>query len=103
MSTICKELATVKYKWFKVGIHFFVPYYKLKEFEKEDDPFTAVVNYCLEGNVAAFSWKVIVSALAADDIGESGLAETIRMKYCVALDEGEGIGQLILNPSQLRL
>ena len=84
LSTICEELATVKYKWWDIGLRLHVPYHKLKEFEKEENPLAAVVNYWLKGNVkdVPVTWRSIVAALEAASVDERGLARTIREKYC---------------------
>ena len=38
---ICEELKEVTYKWFEIGVQLGIPHYKLKEFQKEDNPLTA--------------------------------------------------------------
>ena len=79
---ICFELNQAAHTWFKIGIQLGVPRHKLKEFEKDSDPLSAVVDYWLKGNVkdVPVSWKPIVEAL--EYVGEMSLADTIRMKYC---------------------
>ena len=88
MRTVCNELGTVKFKWFKIGVQLDIPQYVLKQFEKdEDDPLSAAVDYWLKGNVTdsdlPISWKSIVDALKSEYVGERGLAESIRKKYCL--------------------
>ena len=87
LRVICNELGRVSLKWFRIGIQLGIPHYKLKEFEEERDPLSAIIEYWLNGNVlesaaVPISWKSIVAALKADSVGEPGLAEQIYKKYC---------------------
>ena len=84
LSTICEELATVRYKWRDIGLRLHVPYYKLKEFEEENNPFPAVINYWLKGNVkdVPVMWRSVVTVLEATSVDEKGLARAIMNKYC---------------------
>ena len=84
LSTICEELAKVKYKWWDIGLKLHIPYHKLKEFEKEADPLAAVINYWLNGNVenVPVTWRSIVAVLESSSVDEKGLAKTIGDKYC---------------------
>lgn len=61
-----------------------VPYHKLEEFKKEDDPLAAVIDYCLKGNVEGVPvcCESIVTALKSTHVGEHGLAVKIGTKYC---------------------
>ena len=74
----------MKYKWWDIGLKLHVPYHKLKEFEKEGDPFAAVINYWLNGNVKDIpvTWRSVVMFLEASGVDEKGLAQTIMDKYC---------------------
>ena len=84
-STICEELAKVKHKWWVIGMKLHICYHKLKEFEeKEVDPLAAVINYWLNGNVkdVPITWRSVATALESILVDESGLAQTIRDKYC---------------------
>ncbi len=84
MKTICDELGQVIYKWFKIGVQLGIPYEKLMEFKKEEDPLAAAVTYWLKGNVdiPPVSWKSVVDALKSPHVGEIGLAKRISRKYC---------------------
>ncbi len=86
MRTVCSALGRVKTKWFEIGIQLGIPRSKLKEFEEERDPLSAVVDYWLSGNVTEpvvpICWKTIVNALRSEHVGEPGLAEEISKKYC---------------------
>ncbi len=85
LQAVCHELGRIKSQWFNIGIQLGIPQYKLKEFEKEIDPLSAVMDYWLQGNVEQTkprSWKSIVEVLKSDHVGQPGLAETIRKKYC---------------------
>ena len=83
MRAVCGELERASHKWFKIGIQLGIPWDTLKQFEKEDDPLSAIINYWLKGNVTEsvvpISWDSIVSALKT--VGEAGLAEQIKAKY----------------------
>ena len=84
--TICMELGEVAHKWFKIGVQLGISRGKLKEFEKEVDPLSAVIDYWLNDNVedaeVPVSWKSIVAALKSSYVGETGLANRISSKYC---------------------
>lgn len=72
----------VKYKWSKIGLQMGIPYHKLKEFEKEEDPLAAIIDYGVTGNIESpsFGWKSIVEALRKSD--NCGLAKRLEHKYC---------------------
>ena len=80
------ELGEVAHNWFKIGVQLGISHGKLKEFEKEVDPLSAVINYWLSDNVedteVPVSWKSIVAALKSSYVGETGLANKISSKYC---------------------
>ena len=80
---ICNALATVKYKWFSIGIQLGVPYHKLKEFEKEDNSLAATIDFFLKGNVegVSLSWDSIVTALKSSSVLEPALARRIQREY----------------------
>ena len=84
LSTIHEELITVKYKWRDIGLMLNVPYYKLREFGKESNPFAAIIDYWLKGNVedVPVTWRSIVAVLESNSLDEKGLARTIMNKYC---------------------
>ncbi len=85
LQAVCHELGRIKSQAFDIGIQLGIPRYKLMEFEKDTDPFSAVIDYWLQGNVEPAkprSWKYIVEVLKSDYVGQPGLAETIRKKYC---------------------
>ncbi len=88
------ELGGIKTQWVEVGIQLGIPRSKLLEFEEVRDPLSAVVDYCLKGNVSesavTVSWQSIVKALKSRHVGESGLAEEIRKKYCQGEDTAKG-------------
>ena len=85
LRNICSELSQVAHNWFKIGIQLGVPRHKLKEFEKDSDPLSAVVDYWLKGNVedVLISWKSVMKALEC--VEEKGLAKMISKKYCESL------------------
>ena len=81
MREICNSLATVKYKWFSIGVQLGIPPHKLKEFEK--DSLVETVDYFLKGNVEGvpLSWDSIVTALKSDHVGEPALAKHLQNVY----------------------
>ena len=83
---ICDELGEVAHKWFKIGVQLGIPRHILKEFEKETDPLSAVIDYWLNGNVedleVPVSWRSVVAALESRHVMETGLANRISRKYC---------------------
>lgn len=85
LKTVCEKLGEVTYKWFKIGIQLGIPYHKLMEFREESEPFIAVINYWLKGNVedVPLIWSSIVTALSSRFVGEVGLARRISKEcYC---------------------
>ena len=90
MRSICHELVEVKYKWDTICFQLGVPFYKLKEFEKEINPLVATINYWLNGNVegVSISWSSIVTALKSSSVNEISLAIKIKKKHCLKDDEG---------------
>ena len=89
--SICNELGIVKFKWFEIGIQIGIPRNKLMEFQKEDDPMAAGVDYWMNGNVenASLSWRSIAKALRHRRVKESMLAQQIEDKYCQQEDKGQ--------------
>ena len=84
LSTVCEELATVKYKWRDIGLKLHVPYHKLKDFDKGSNPLVEVINYWLNGNVkdVPVTWRSLVTVLESSSVDERGLAKTVMNKYC---------------------
>ncbi len=90
LKNICNELSTVKHKLHPIGIQLGIPHHKLKEFEKQDCPFTDSINYWLDGNVegVSVSWESIVNAISSEHVDEKGLAREIAKKYGVQTEKG---------------
>ena len=83
LGTLCKELATVRHKWFELGEVLGVYRDKLEVFRKENYPLAALLDYCLRGNISgSLSWSRIASALESKDLNEGSLALSISEKYC---------------------
>ena len=82
-------MAAIKYKWFQIGVLLGIHRHKLKEFEQENDPLAAVIDYWLKGNVDGIprTWESIVAAFKSGERSESNLANRLKRKYC--LKEGE--------------
>ena len=86
MRIVLNELATVNFKWFKIGIQLGLPRHVLKQFEKEDDPLSAVIDWWLNGNAdpdVSISWSSIVEALRSKSVAEPGLATEINEERCL--------------------
>ena len=84
LRVVCGELGEVAHIWKKIGVQLGIPYHKLNEFRKEDDPLSAVIDYWLNGNTEGVpvSWGSVVIALKSSHVGEIGLANRISKKYC---------------------
>jgi hypothetical protein len=91
LKDVCDELGVIKYKWFEFGVQLGIPYNKLKEFETERDPLSAVIDYWLRGNVEPVptTWEPITKALESSHVGETGLARRIRIKHCEEGDQAK--------------
>lgn len=89
LKNICEALGRVKTKWLEIGVQLGIPLWKLKEFEKEKEPLSVAIDYCINENSATpFTWKSIVAALDSDYVGESGIAAEIDKKYCQTSAQG---------------
>ena len=95
LRTICMELGEVAHKWFKIGVQLGVSRGKLKEFEKEADPLSAVIDYLLNGNIEGVpvSWWYVVESLKTNYVDEPGLANKMSKKYCQKQDICEEKGK----------
>ena len=84
LKEVCEELGEVSHKCFKIGVQLGIPRHILKEFEKEIDPLSAVIDYWLNGNIEGVpvSWRYVVAALESSHVGEIGRANRISTKYC---------------------
>lgn len=79
------------YKWIDICVMLEIPYGKLMEFEKDQNPLIASINFWLRGNVedVSVSWRSIVKALKSESVKETGLAEIISKKYCNQEESGK--------------
>lgn len=80
--TLCKELEEIRWKSDEFFIQLGVPYHKLREYQKRNDPLAAAVEFWLNGNVKGVpvSWSSIQTALW--NVNEKRLADHIGTKYC---------------------
>ncbi len=94
LRAVCNELGCVKHKAFDVGIQLGVPLDKMLVFKQNDDILSAAVNYWLCGNVSdvPVTWKSVAEALESDFVGEAGLANKIKTKYCHCEDSKDEKG-----------
>lgn len=83
LSVVCNALSTVKDKLYQIGVQLGIMRDKIKEFTKEDDPLSALVDYWLRGNVkdVEVSWNSLVEALKSGHVDELGLAHRIEQTY----------------------
>ena len=79
---VCKELKTIKSKWYDFGINLGVPRDKLCGFKDEINPLSEVLGYWCAGNISSMpvTWVTIVAILRETE--EPGLANKIENKYC---------------------
>jgi hypothetical protein len=84
LKDVCDELGVIKHLWFEFGVQLGIPRGKLEEFEGKKDPFSAVVDYWLRGNIEGvpIAWKSVVKALESRYVWEKGLAKRIRISHC---------------------
>ena len=82
LMTVCKELEEIQWKRDQFCVQLGVPYHKLQEYQKRDDPFAAAIAFWLNGNVEGVpvSWSSIQTALR--NVNEKRLADHIGAKYC---------------------
>ena len=75
----------MKHKAYEVGVQLGLPHSKLLQFKQEGNPLASAVDYWLRGNVpdVPVCWGALVAALESRQVGETGLAKTLREKYCV--------------------
>ena len=94
LKTLCNELEKVKHKAHEIGIQLGIDDSKMMQL-KEDLP--AAMDHWLSGNVSKTprSWMSVVNALGSQQVGETGLSEAIRRKYCSQQkDSGDDKGML---------
>ena len=75
-------MSEVRRKWWDIGLGLSIPYDKMREFEVQSDPFEAVIEFWINGNVSEtpVTWRSLAAALDASS--EKNLAEMIKLKYC---------------------
>ncbi len=91
----------VKHKLVQISVQLGIPLNKIKEFKKEDDPLSEVIDYWLKGNVKGvpLTWKSIVKALESTHVDEEALAERIKKTYC----HNEGDEQELNDNSEIHI
>ena len=82
--TTCNELAVVQHKAYEIGVQLGISHSQLMLFKQEGNPLASAVDHWLSGNVpdVPVCWESLVAALKSMQVGETGLAKTIREKYC---------------------
>ena len=84
LKTLLNDLTPVGDKWRKIGIQLGIPNFKLRIFEKDDDPLINSLDYWLHGNTdIPITWESVVAALESPSVGELGLAKELKEKYCM--------------------
>ena len=82
LKTLLNELVPVRHMWRKICIQLNIPWNKLLEFEKFEDPFTECLDYWLDGNTdVPITWGSVVAALESPDISQNLIAERLRKKW----------------------
>ena len=98
LRVICDELGSVQHLYSPIGIQLGISHSKLMQFGKRDDPLSAVVDDWLRGNAETslpISWRSVADALESKHVGQRGLANTIREKYCQEEDQQEQVSDYI--------
>ena len=83
------ELEEVKHKAYAIGVQLGIPHSKMVQFKQDGDPLASAVDHWLCGNVpdVPVYWGALVAALESKQVGETGLAKTLREKYCDQQEE----------------
>ena len=75
-------LHSVSDKWYKIGVQLEVPLPNLKKISRDSmDPLCDTLDFWMR-NSPSLSWRCLVDALKAPNVGENRLAEEIEVKYC---------------------
>ena len=84
LRTVCNELEVVKHRAYEIGIQLNIPNSKLLQFKQDGNLLVSAVDHWLSGKIpnVSISWSSVVEALESKQVGETGLAEVIRKKYC---------------------
>ena len=81
------ELLPVSHKWFRIGLQLGVPGIRLETIQTDTsgamNGLQAMLHYWMNNTTDTLpSWKVLVNALRAPDIGERKLARELEERYC---------------------
>ena len=90
--SITNELGSVIDKWFLIGIRLGVSEAKLRQIEANyhtvERCFSEMISFWLNGNTrVAVSWKSLIDALESQFVNERGLANQLREKVGLKLDD----------------
>ena len=90
--SITNELGSVIDKWFLIGIRLGVSEAKLRQIEANyhtvERCFSEMISFWLNGNTrVAVSWRSLIDALESQFVNEKGLANQLREKVGLKLDD----------------
>ena len=85
-------LHSVCHKWFRIGLLLGVPTFRLEiimtdRLSTEERMLTMLGYWMSNGTDPLPSWEVLVNALKAPTVGESGLAWALEERYCSPADQ----------------
>jgi hypothetical protein len=91
LRNITNELGSVIDKWFQIGVQLGVSESKLHQIETDyhtlDRRFSEMISFWLNGNTqAAVAWMSLVQVLESHFVNEKGLANQLREKAGLKLD-----------------
>ena len=84
--TVLNELHHVAPKWKMIGLGLCIPHHRLEALDKGDEDslkcLQGVISMWLEEAELHPTWEALIDVLASRVVGEMGLAERLRMKFC---------------------
>ena len=94
LRSITNELGSVIDKWFQIGVQLGVSESKLRQIESDyhtlDRRFSEMISFWLNGNTQVpVSWMSLVEVLESRFVSEKGLANQLREKTVLKLDNKE--------------
>ena len=92
LRSITNELGSVMNKWFQIGVQLGINETNLHQIEADyctvDRCFSEMISFWLKGNTeVAVTWKSIIDALESPAINEKGLANWLREKKGLNVDD----------------
>ena len=92
LKTVFNALHSVCHQWFSIGLQLDVPISRLNIIETDkpgaEEWMSIMLNYWLNNATDPLpSWKVLVNALKAPEVGKSRLVRELEDKYCSPEDQ----------------